>query len=574
MCNSNLNVMIKKICTCCLLLVLIGLTGCKKDFLQLDLGTRLPEDKVFADPQLTARYADNAYNYMIDDYGRLQDTYKGTTGQLADEATGVLIALYPIWAGNYLVAGSDITSTYTRMYQGIRIVNTVLANMDQVPWSGSIYNPKIIRAQMLFLRGMFYFELVKRYGGVILVDRVYTATEDIDLPRNTYEQTVSFILRDLKEAEDILKVESSPSNSLTYTPASDWDAGNYGRPTVGAVKALRARLLMLDASPVHNPAGDAAKWLVAAAASKEIIDMNKYALQSDYNSLLNVDSSPEYIMIKVRATRQLGGFLNDFVMSPASGGAQALLNPTQNHVDLYEAVKRATPTGPILTSAPINQAGSGYDPQNPYANRDPRFYSNIIYNNLTWQGRQIQMWEGGTDFKIGTNTFTRTRYYCKKLWPEIYKSGATARSLINYIYFRYAEVLLNYAEAQNEAIGPTTEVYQCINQVRARVGMPGLPTGLSKIEMRNRIQNERGVEFAFEDIRWWDIMRWKKGPELVSQTLTAMNVVRNGTGFIYSVVPVEEAYQRRAFQERQYLYPIPLTEINKSNGILLQNPGW
>lgn len=562
----------KKIFTCCLLLILIVQAGCKKDFLQLDLGTRLPEDKVFADPLLTVRYADNAYNFMIDDYGRLQDTYKGTTGQLADEATGVLISLYPIWAGNYLVAGSDITSTYTRMYQGIRIVNTVLVNLDRVPWTGSLYNPKIVRAQMLFLRGMFYFELVKRYGGVVIADRPFTPTEDIDLPRNTYEQTVNFILKDLKEAEDILKVETSAN----YSPTTDWDAGNYGRPTVGAVKALRARLLMLDASPVHNPSADAGKWSLAAAASKEIIDMNKYSLQADYNTLLNVDNSPEYIMIKVRAPRQLGGFLNDFVMSPApaSGGAQGLLNPTQNHVDLYEAVKRTTPTGPILSSAPIGETGSGYDPQNPYANRDPRFYANIIYNNMTWQGRQIQMWEGGADFKIGTNTFTRTRYYCRKLWPEIYRSGATARSLINYIYFRYAEVLLNYAEAQNEVNGPTAEVYQYINQVRARVGMPGLPAGLSKTDMRTRIQNERGVEFAFEDIRWWDIMRWKKGPELVSQTLTAMNVVRNGTGFIYTVVPVEEAYQRRPFQERQYLYPIPLTEINKSNGILLQNPGW
>ncbi|MBS1566108.1 MAG: RagB/SusD family nutrient uptake outer membrane protein, partial [Bacteroidetes bacterium] len=322
------------------------------------------------------------------------------------------------------------------------------------------------------------------------------------------------------------------------------------------------------------PTGDASKWNAAAAASKEIIDMNKYSLQPDYTTLLNVDNSPEYIMIKVRAPRQIGGFLNDFVMSVGSGGAQGILNPTQNHVDLYEAVKRATPSGPIISSAPINEAGSGYDPQNPYANRDPRFYANIIYNNMTWQGRQIQMFEGGTDFQIGTFTYTRTRYYCRKLWPEIYKSGATARALINYIYFRYAEVLLNYAEALNEANGPTADVYQYVNQVRSRVGMPGLPAGLSKDDMRTRIQNERGVEFAFEDIRWWDIMRWKKGPALISQTLTAMNVVKNGTGFTYSVVPVEAAYQRNPFQERQYLYPIPLVEINKSRGILKQNPGW
>ncbi|WP_205945022.1 RagB/SusD family nutrient uptake outer membrane protein [Pedobacter psychrodurus] len=562
--------MMKKIFTGCLLVLLIGQSGCKKDFLQLDLGTTLPEEKVFSDPLLTTRFADNAYNFMIDDYGRLQDTYKGTTGQLTDEATGVVNSLSAIWAGNYLVASTDIANTYTRMYQGIRIVNTVLTNLDQVPWAGSPYNPQIVKAQMLFLRGMFYFELIKRYGGVIIVDRPFTPTEEIDLPRNSYEQTLAFILKDLKEAEDILKVESSAN----YSPVAEWDPGEYGRPTVGALKALRAKLLMLDASPLHNASGDPVKWSLAAAASKEIIDMNKYALQSDYNSLLNVDNSPEYIMIKVRAPRQIGGFLNDFVMSPASGGAQGLLNPTQNHVDLYEAVKRATPTGPIVSSAPINAAGSGYDPQNPYANRDPRFYANIIYNNMTWQGRQIQMYEGGTDFRIGTNTFTRTRYYCKKLWPEIYRAGATARTLINYVYFRYAEVLLNYAEALNEANGPTTEVYQNINMVRARVGMPGLPVGLSKNDMRTRIQNERAVEFAFEDIRWWDIMRWKKGPELVSQPLNAMNVARNGTSFTYTVIPVEAAYQRMPFQERQYLYPIPLTEVNKSKGILLQNPGW
>ncbi|MVN92983.1 RagB/SusD family nutrient uptake outer membrane protein [Mucilaginibacter aquatilis] len=559
-----------KIFTYCLLLILISQAGCKKDFLQLDFGTTLPEDKVFSDPLLTVRFADNAYNFMIDDYARLQDGYKGTTGQLTDEATGAVVALAPIWSGNYLGANPDIITTYSRMYQGIRIINTVLTKLDQVPWTGSIYNPKIVRAQMLFLRGMFYFELVKRYGGVILADRPFTPTEDIDLPRNSYEQTVAFILNDLKEAEDILKVESS----FNYSPANEWDAGNYGRPTVGAVKALRARLLMLDASPLHNPSGDAAKWNAAALASKEIIDMNKYALQSDYASLLNVNTSPEYIMIKVRAPRQLGGLMGDFIMSVGSGGAQGILNPTQNHVDLYEAVKRATPSGPIISSSPIADAGSGYNPQDPYANRDPRFYSNIIYNNMTWQGRQIQMYEGGTDFKIGPISYTRTRYYCRKLWPEIYKAGATARSLINYIYFRYAEVLLNYAEAQNESNGPTAEVYQYINQVRARAGMPGLPAGLSKTDMRLRIQNERGVEFAFEDMRWWDIMRWKKGPELVSQTLTAMNVVKNGNEFTYNVVPVEAAYQRNPFQERQYLYPIPLVEINKSRGVLVQNPGW
>lgn len=569
--------MIKKYAKYCLFIIIVCTSSCKKDFLQLDLGTALPEDKVFTDPLLAARYADNAYNFMIDDYGRMGDIYKGTTGQLSDEATGGGGNLSVMWQGNYLNAGApDVAPIYTRMYQGIRVANTMLTKIEEVPWAGSVYNPKLISAQMLFLRAMFYYELIRRFGGVILLSTpIDIAKDEVDLPRNTYEETLGFILKDLQEAETILTTEIS----VNYTPATDWDAGNYGRPTIGAVKALKARVLMLDASPVHNPSGDAGKWRVAAKASKDIIDMGKYQLQTDYTTLLNVNSSPEYIMIKVRGPRQQGGFLDDFIMSKPSGGAQGLLNPTQNHVDLYEAVKRSTPTGPIISSAPINAPGSGYTLQNPYANRDPRFYANIVYHGQTFTGRVINMVDGetNTDYLSSAVTYTRTRYYCKKLWPEIYKTNNTGKALINYIFFRYGEVLMNYAEALNEADGPVADVYSYVNQVRARVGMPGLPANLTKQEMRTRIQNERGVEFAFEDIRYWDVLRWKKGQELISQTITAMDVVRNAaapTGFTYTVVPVEGAYQRAPFQDRQYLYPIPLTEINRSKGILQQNPGW
>lgn len=549
--------------------------SCKKDYLQLDLGTALPEEKVFTDPLLASRFADNAYNFMIDEYGRLNDVYKGTTGMFSDEATGSTGSTQAMWSGNYF-ASSDVTTVYPRMYQGIRIINTTLAKLDAVPWTTD-YNPKLIKAQMLFLRGMLYFELIKRFGDVVIVPSALSPTENTDLPRNPFAEVVTYILKDLAEADAILSTESL---GTIYTPANDWEAGNYGRVTVGAVRALKARLLLLTASPLHNPSGDAAKWEAAAKASKDIIDMNRYTLHNDYNTLLNVNTSPEYIMIKVRPPRALQGMMNDFIMSPGSGGGQGLLNPTQNHVDLYEAVKRATPTGPITSSAPIKETGSGYDPQNPYANRDPRFYSNIIYNDMAWQGRRIIMYinvppPAGQPLDYGTGaTFTRTRYYAKKLWPEVYRTGSTATVLVNYVMFRFGEVLLNYAEALNEAQGPVSDVHRYVNQIRARVGMPPLPAGLSKDEMRTRIHNERGVELAFEELRWWDAMRWKKGPELVSQTITGMNVVKTGTGFTYSVVPVDLAFQRTPFKEYMYFYPIPRTEINKSNGILIQNPGW
>lgn len=561
--------------------IFVILTSCKKEFLQRDPGAPITSDNVFSDPVLASRFADNAFNYTLDDFGRMSQGYKGTTGQFCDEAIASAAAdSYPfvsvITTGKLLdPTATDVAGVYTRMYQGIRNVNVMLSKMDSVPWT-SLQNPNLIKAQMLFLRSMYYFELVKRFGGVVLLDKAPGLADNIDLPRNTYDETVNFILKDLDEAEKIFTTEvfTLPSG-LVYSPDVDWNeltlvpppaqaksSSNYGRPTTGGVRALRLRLLMLDASPLRNPAGTAAKWRKAADAAKVIINSNRYSLLPNYSALLNQSSSFEYIMIKVRGPRSFGGILSDFIVPPSSGGAQGLLNPTQNHVDLYE----------MNNGKAINEPGSGYNPQDPYKNRDPRFYSNLIYNDLTWQTRKIQMYDGGTDYQPAAASTTRTRYYCRKLWPEIYKGGTTQGVLMNFIFFRYGEVLLNYAEALNEADGPISDVYSYVNQIRKRAGMPDLPTGLTKDQMRARIHNERAVEFAFEEIRWWDLLRWKDA-ETIKATVNAMNVVKTATGFTYNVVPLPALYQRD-FTPRMFIYPIPRAEIDKSNGIMKQNDGW
>ncbi|WP_266364857.1 RagB/SusD family nutrient uptake outer membrane protein [Tellurirhabdus rosea] len=559
------------------LLLLATLTmSCEKDFLQRDPGVAISQNNVFTDPVLATRFADNSYNYLLDDFGRLStlQNYKGTTGQFADEAIfaepntghGVLT----MNQGKFLDGlSTDVVSVYTRMYQGIRNANVVLANVDKVKWTEAQNGP-LIKAQQLFLRAFFYYELVKRYGGVILLDKPLAQTDNLDLPRNTYEETVAFILKDLADAEDIL---SKTTWGTIYSPASDWDAGNNGRPTVGAVRALRSRLLLMDASPLNNPTGDAARWQKAADAAKSVMDMGKYGLHAQYTTLLNQATSPEYIMIKVRPSRSgSGNFLGDFIIPPSAGGAQGQLNPTQNHVDLYE----------MSNGKPITDPTSGYNPQAPYTNRDPRFYANILYNDQTWQGRRLAMWVNnqttpatfGADYQPGSNSFTRTRYYVRKLWPESVRGGQSTAAILNFIFFRYGEILLNYAEALNEAQGPVADVYTAVNQIRTRAGMPALPTGLTKDQMRARIHNERAVELAFEEHRWWDILRWKRGPQIVAQTITAMDVERlaNGT-FKYTVIPMPGIYQR-VFEEHMHRYPIPRNEIFKSNGILKQNPGW
>lgn len=542
------------------LLLIVVSSSCEKNFLDRAPSVNLSEENIFSNPVLAAQFADNAYNHLIDEYARF-NAHRGITGQAADEAVSGNneVSIRTLTNGTYHdhyerggASLNDIGDVWARAYAGIRVANKMLSKIDNVPWT-AVQSPGRIKGEMYFIRAFLYFELIKRFGGVPIVDRVYDVNENIDIPRNTYQECLDFILKDLAEADGLL-------------PPS-YDNSNYGRATSGASKTLRSRVLLFAASKLNNESNDLQKWSAAAAAAKQVMDLNIYSLQATYADILNVASSPEYIMIKVRGPRTIDGFLLDFAMSPGSGGAQGQLNPTQNHVDLYEMK---------TTGKPITDPTSGYNPQLPYANRDPRFYANILYNDATWQGRKIEMFSPGKDYVTGNVTYTATRYYCRKLWPEPYIRNVAGTALVNFVFFRYAEVLLNYAEAQNEAVGPDASVYSAINQIRARtsVAMPPLPSGLSQSEMRNRIRNERAVELAFEDFRWYDIMRWKAGPQIVAQPMYGMNVVKNANGtFTYTPVLLP-ADQQKVYLDYMHRYPIPRSEIYKSKNILIQNQGW
>lgn len=536
------------------------LVSCNKDFLDRAPSVNLTENDVFTNPVLAAQYADNAYNHLIDEYARF-NAHRGITGQAADEAVSGNneVSIRTLTNGTYHdhyerggASMNDIYDVWTRAYAGIRVTNQMLAMVDKVPWTAAQSSIRI-KGEMLFIRAFLYFELIKRFGGVPIMDKVYGLNDDIDFPRNTYTECVNFIIKDLKEADQLL-------------PAT-YDNSNNGRATLGASKTLRSRVLLYAASFLNNESNDLEKWKAAAAAAKEVIDLNQYSLQPTYSDILNVASSPEYIMIKVRGPRAIDGFLLDFAMSPGSGGAQGQLNPTQNHVDLYEMK---------TTGKAISDPTSGYNPQTPYANRDPRLAANVLYNDATWQGRKIEMWSGGKDYLSGNVTYTATRYYCRKLWPEVYIRNVSGTALLNFVYFRYAEVLLNYAEAQNEAAGPDASVYSAINQIRARtsVAMPALPAGLTQSQMRDRIRNERAVELAFEDFRWYDIMRWKAGPQLVAQPMYGMNVIKNTNGTFTYNRELLPANMQKIYLDYMHRYPIPRQEIYKSKNILQQNTGW
>jgi hypothetical protein len=545
-------------------------TSCKKNFLDRAPGIALDEEKVFSDPVQAARYADNAYNYLINDYVRFND-HRGSTAQASDEAVSgnseyTVTTLNRGLYHDHSTSASlnDMRDVWSREYAGIAITNKMLEKISAVPVA-AIFPTTRVEGEMHFLRAFFYFELIKRFGGVPLINKVYNVNDDINLPRSSYDECVAFILAELEKAVTQLQ------NDVDYGPS------NYGRATKGAALALKTRVLLYAASPLNNASNEKTKWKAAADAAKAVIDLGLYSLQPTYADLLNVPSSPEYIMIKVRGPRSIDGIFADYAMSPGSGGAQGQMDPTQNHVDMYEMA---------ATGKGITEAGSGYDPQKPYVGRDSRFYANILYNGAPWQGKTIDTWAqyaangnllaNGKDYNPNSIIYSATRYYCKKYWPEVYNriGGTSGTTLLNYVFFRYGEVLLNYAEALNEADGPVTDVYTYINQIRRRASMPNLPAGLNQTQMRTAIRHERAIELAFEDHRWYDIMRWKNGPEIVAKPMYGMNVIKNTNGtFTYTPVLLSSSFQK-VYLDFMHRYPIPKVEIYKSKGVLVQNPGW
>jgi hypothetical protein len=239
-------------------------------------------------------------------------------------------------------------------------------------------------------------------------------------------------------------------------------------------------------------------------------------------------------------------------------------NPTQELVNEYE----------MYNGKMISEPGSGYTPANPYYNRDPRFPGTIFFDGLYWLTRKVQTYDGGLDRPKGygnaSSGETRTGYYMRKFLTGSSNETAYTANNHNFPIFRYAEVLLNYAEAQNEINGPDATVYNAINAIRGRVGMPALPTGLSQTDMRIRIRHERRVELAFESHRFFDIRRWKIAENVLNDSLHGIQGTLNGTTVTYREVSVATS----GFSApKMYLYPIPYKEV-VSNNNMIQNPNW
>ena len=528
-------------------------------------------------------------------YEHLPSGYNRINGDFLDAASDDAISInnnepeiYKLFMGRYSAVSRLTDMEWGGYYQGIRKANILINNIDVVPFNLTYINALgetkplnyTMKAEARFLRAHFYFELVKRYGGVPLIgDNVYVLGDDVQLPRNTFAQCIDYIVRELDEIKDDLR-------SLPMADATEFAHA----PTKEACLAMKARVLLYAASPLFNekplaagneligyPSYDSGRWNLAAQAAKDLIDQygpkgkGTLNLAQDYRNIF-VDfyggNNPELIFFrpvgKNKSIETANGPLGFSGNSLGNGNT----NPTQN---LVESFLMKDGTKYVSTSV-----------DDPFKNRDPRLDFTILHHGSRWLNTTLDTQVGGTHNPSGAQ-YSRTCYYMAKFMKDYQTSSNYEDNIHLWVMYRYGEVLLNYAEALNEVAlaGGTIDNKEVLNsliQLRKRAGIePGnenyyglpAPQNYDAAEMREIIRNERRIEMAFEEQRYWDIRRWRIAEDIFKEPLKGLNIQVVGNKTIYNEVNVLSA----EFDTKRYFYPIPYSEVIK-NGNMIQNPNW
>lgn len=541
-----------------LLLALLFAAGCSHDLLDKPPVDRITADVVWSDAGLVQTYVNSKYRDLGFGFNWNGDELMWASA--ADES--MFSHDYGMWAINKgeltpdnLAILSSAPSEYngnmnpwSKNYRYIRDANVFFERIGTVPMDSTLR--RRLTGEMTFLRAFRYFDLVRNYGGVPLITRTYALGDDFaQVKRATLQESINFVVSEADKAAALL-------------PPS-YAGADIGRATKGAALALRARMLLYAASPLYAGTNDPARWQTAAQAAKAVIDLGLYQLYPNYQQLFLTPNNSEIIFNRIQSQQGDSRLNLERWNGPNGFGGWGGNLPTQNLVDAYE-----TTSGKAITDA-----ASGYNPQNPYVNRDPRFYATVLYNGAPYRGRTIQVFQpGGLDSPDGPEPFntTLTGYYLRKFITEGRDFGDANGSPAPWVYFRLGEMLLNYAEAQNEATGPDASVYDAVNRLRARVAMPALPAGLTQAQMRDRIRRERQVELAYEEHRYYDVRRWRIASQTENQPVRGVKVTRDAAGKLrYDYQTVQE----RRFGDRNYFLPIPLKET-QANPNLQQNPGF
>lgn len=531
---------------------LLILSSCKKVTDKNDINN-IKDELVWRDTVLITAFANNLYlDIPAWNYSQ-EPTWSGSLDAYTDETRGGS----PVTNGTVT---ADATVNFWP-YVSIRKINTMIKELPTSAGSTQLKNR--LTGEAKFLRAFQYFEMVRRSGGVPIIAVPQELTDDIFVARDKTSDCINFIVKDLDEAIALLPSVAS--------------GANVGRASKEAALSLKARVLMDWASPRYNPGNDMARWDVAYKASTAALtalNAKGYGLFDSYGSIFLTEMNKE-VVFAVRYSNPGRTHNRDAAVRPisvsvnATGGCQ----PTQELVDAY----------PMKDGSDVN---TSLTYQQRFANRDDRFYATIVYNGATYFGRkQWTFVNSGIDGYKDVNG-TYTGYYSKKAIDTTLTAPQGGTSGADFISIRYADILLMEAEAANE-LGNTAPAYEALTKLRARANITagannlyGLTPAMGIAAMRNRIQKERLVEFAFERIRFFDLLRWntlsstlngktRNGLKLVSTTPgTPPN---SSTVFTESLEAID--LQPIIIQNNSSFYPLTRAII-QNNPNLKQTKGW
>ncbi|MEC3880125.1 RagB/SusD family nutrient uptake outer membrane protein [Parapedobacter sp. 10938] len=556
------------------------LAGCSNEGLldSTDLD-ELTSDKVFTDAENTRKALYNLYGNMRDVRNNNSGSFSmlfnmNVTVAMLDNATddgagnttrnaGVSPGIQKYITGSISGTSNPLVTEHpwNFFYRAIRNANIFLAHVDQSPLPASEKQSSANQAR--FLRAYFYHELFRWFGPLV----ISMAPEDPfafdTVRRETLQQTVRFIANEF----DALSAEGALPDQ--------WDGADYGRVTRTAAMAYKARTLLYAASPLFQESG--VTWAEAAAAAEELITYADATqvhrlyvapgeAEKSYTRYFNERNNPENILVYLRAPDN--DLYNLFpAFNPWNVNKELTTVPTQWLVDAYDMADGTEPiTGYNADYSPIINPLSGYDEQDPYANRDPRFYQTILHHGATWPSVN----KGTATVDLTTPNNWGSGYFLVKYLDDRIDHRDNGKTSMNFIMMRYAEVLLNYAEAVNESLDDASArqaAVEQLNRIRARAGIttPLSAADYTQATLRERIRKERRVELCFEEHRFFDIRRWQIAHDVMNRPAIGIDV-ENGK-FVRKVL------DQRSYNKRMNLSPVPVAEVNNAP-LIYQNPGY
>lgn len=573
------------------------LTSCEDafgDFLDKQPSNELTEKEVFSQWSTTESFHFDTYNFLRHGAKRIKDSWLDAATDLAvtSYATGGVRTSFNI--GNYYAesGASELTDTWEHYFRGIRKCNMTLERIDNVPKDPDLSveqyerRKSAYKAEARFFRAYFHWELFLRYGAIPMIKVVLDPDGDLlsnYKTRPSVKEYTGWLLQELAECESSLyTVDEVEKNIL----------GRVWQPTA---RALAARIKLYMASDRFRGESGVTWEDALQAADGFIADYG-----SNFRLYTAADGKTAYQNAILYSAAETGDGNNPEVIfwrndekmgwndisadTPVGEGGKGGLCPSQNLIDMYDMADGTSPfaaydaTGaPVYPdnagSTPAVRSGSSYNDNQPYLNRDPRMAASVLYHGCAWGAGSINVIKGQRDNPVGNANATPTGYYVRKYIPEsILANVHSGTAYRNWIILRYAEILLNRAEALNECDGSRTEVLNALQPLRDRAGMTAKlvdRTDLqTKEERRNFIRKERTVELAFEEHRAWDVRRWNVAVEALARPIYGVEVSLQNNEVTYK----RKVASQRVFAPKMYLYPIPEGEVWKTN--IENNPEW